>query len=222
MSRIHPAASFKEGVHYQVEDVHVPPSVLTVWKRSSMSFQGTDGFTVFDDCGILTFRVDNYSRKNCCVRGGLVLMDGAGRALLTLKPQMLSLQDQWNAYRGEDGCGKNPKSSRVFTMKSGSNLFGSRNKSEAAEVFMGGPTSSNSAPDFIVEGCFRRRNCKIRDCSGELVATVSRKRVNNSVLLENDVFSLVVQPGFDLELIMGFVIVLDRICGKTFTPILCS
>ncbi|XP_068340588.1 protein LURP-one-related 5-like [Pyrus communis] len=221
MSRIHPASALKERVHHQVEDVHAPPSVLTVWKRSSMSFQGTDGFTVFDDRGILSFRVDNYSRKSCCVRGGLVLMDGAGRALLTLKPQMFSLQDQWNAYRGEDGYGKNPKSSRVFTMKSGSNLFGSRNKSEAAEVFMGGP-SSNNTPDFRIEGCFGRRNCKIRDRSGELVATVSRKRVNNSVLLENDVFSLVVQHGFDLELIMGFVMVLDRICGKTFTPILCS
>ncbi|BBH06401.1 Protein of unknown function D [Prunus dulcis] len=46
-------------------------------------------------------------------------MDGVGRALLTLKPQMLSMQDQWNAYRGEDGCGKSPKSSRVFAMRSG-------------------------------------------------------------------------------------------------------
>lgn len=61
-----------------------PPSVLTVWKRSSMSFQGTDGFTVFDHRGTLTFRVDNYSRRS----GGLILMDGAGRALLTLKPQV--------------------------------------------------------------------------------------------------------------------------------------
>lgn len=97
MSRIHPAAVNRYQDHDQdhpleLQDVHdhrVPPSALTVWKRSSMSFQGTDGFTVFDDRGILTYRVDNYSRKNCCVRGGLVLMDGVGRALLTLKPQVL-------------------------------------------------------------------------------------------------------------------------------------
>jgi len=59
--------------------------VLTVWKRSSMSFQGTDGFTVFDPHGTLVFRVDNYSRKNGY---GLVLMDGVGNALLSLKPKV--------------------------------------------------------------------------------------------------------------------------------------
>lgn len=61
---------------------------LTVWKRSSMSFQGTDGFTVFDQRGRLAFRVDNYSRNNRHLKGGLLLMDGAGKALLTLKPQV--------------------------------------------------------------------------------------------------------------------------------------
>ena len=59
--------------------------MLTVWKRSSMSFQGTDGFTVFDPHGTLVFRVDNYSRKNGY---GLVLMDGVGNALLSLKPKV--------------------------------------------------------------------------------------------------------------------------------------
>lgn len=71
-----------------------PPSLLTVWKRSSMSFHGTKGFTVFDQDGSLAFRVDNYAR-NSLQRllgvgegGGLVLMDGDGKALLTLKPQV--------------------------------------------------------------------------------------------------------------------------------------
>ena len=50
-----------------------------------MSFQGTDGFTVFDPNGTLVFRVDNYSRKNGY---GLVLMDGVGNALLSLKPKV--------------------------------------------------------------------------------------------------------------------------------------
>lgn len=53
-----------------------------------MAFQGTDGFSVFDGQGRLVFRVDNYSRKNRCIAGGVVLMDGAGRALLTLRPQV--------------------------------------------------------------------------------------------------------------------------------------
>lgn len=90
MSRVHPAESKCEKLFLNHDHQHHErPSVLTVWKRSSMSFQGTDGFTVFDHHGRLAFRVDNYSRKNSCVKGGLVLMDGAGKALLTLKPQVI-------------------------------------------------------------------------------------------------------------------------------------
>ncbi|KAI3708991.1 hypothetical protein L2E82_38645 [Cichorium intybus] len=83
---------------------HPKHTTLTVWKRSSMSFQGTDGFTVYDRHGKLGFRVDNYSRNShvrnrwsCsndgagCVSGGgsggaLVLMDGSDNPLITLKP----------------------------------------------------------------------------------------------------------------------------------------
>lgn len=99
MSKIHPAENrchhlllkynekVDENGRHQHQRQH--PSVLTVWKRSSMSFQGTDGFTVFDPHGRLVFRVDNYSRKNGYVAGGgLVLMDGVGNALLTLKPKV--------------------------------------------------------------------------------------------------------------------------------------
>lgn len=103
MSRIHPAyqnrshddtLTLEERSEEDTDQLQlqlVRPSVLTVWKRSSMTFQGTDGFTVFDHHGRLAFRVDNYSRKSSCniiKGGGLVLMDGAGNALLTLKPQV--------------------------------------------------------------------------------------------------------------------------------------
>ncbi|KAF3953075.1 hypothetical protein CMV_021440 [Castanea mollissima] len=199
MSRIHPTyqnrshddkLTLKERSEEDTDQLQlqlVRPSVLTVWKRSSMTFQGTDGFTVFDQHGRLAFRVDNYSRKSSCniIKGGrLVLMDGDGTALLTLKPQVLSMQYQWNAYSGEDKTGK-----RVTS-------------------------TTSKTPDFRIEGCFRRRNCKIiKSSSGEMVARIARKRVNNRrILLGDDVFSLAVQPGFDPQLIMAFVIILDRIC----------
>ena len=101
MSRIHPSDQSRCHGHSLLRDhkesrrplhdhdkhhqLSPPPTVLTVWKRSSMSFQGTDGFTVFDPNGTLVFRVDNYSRKNGY---GLVLMDGVGNALLSLKPKV--------------------------------------------------------------------------------------------------------------------------------------
>ncbi|KAI6673358.1 hypothetical protein NL676_001264 [Syzygium grande] len=172
----------------------VSPSKLTVWKKSSMSFQGTDGFTVFDQRGGLVFRVDNYSRKGQCAYGGggLVLMDGVGNALLTLRPQVLSMQCQWHAYKGENDNGKRTPNLRVFSMRRTSLLFHKNGNIEAEELH------------------------------GEITAKISRKRANTVVLLGDDVFSLVVQPGFDQELAMAFVVILDRICRKPYTPVLCS
>jgi hypothetical protein len=40
--------------------------------------------------------------------------------------------------------------------------------------------------------------------------------------LGDDVFSLIVQPGVDCAMIMAFVVVLDRICWKPYTPLICS
>ncbi|KAF7146548.1 hypothetical protein RHSIM_Rhsim04G0119700 [Rhododendron simsii] len=202
--------------------------LLTVWKRSSMTFQGTDGFTVIDSSGRLAFRVDNYTRKECWGGGGgVVLMDGHGKPLLTLKPQMLSMQYQWNAYRGDQGYRTSPKS-REFIMRRSRSMIHSNRREYEAEVFMGSSSGGGASkykyptPDFKVEGSFSRRNCKITSGSGTLVAKITRKRVNNTtMLLNDDVFCLVVQPGFDPDLIMAFVIVLDRISPKPFAPILC-
>ncbi|CAK7343426.1 unnamed protein product [Dovyalis caffra] len=236
MSRIHPSDQSKCHGHSLLKDhkgsrrpLHengkhhdqylADPSVLTVWKRSSMSFQGTDGFTVFDPHGTLVFRVDNYSRKNGY---GLVLMDGVGNALISLKRKILSMQYQWNAYIGEDGCEKN----KVFSMRSPSVLLHTAGRKHVAEIFMGRKLGHHhqNTPDFKIEGSFRSRDCKIvKTSTGEVVAKISRKRVNNTtILLSDDVFSMVVQPGFDTQLIMAFVIVLDRISSKPFSPVLCS
>uniref|UniRef100_A0A6N2KMI7 Protein LURP-one-related 5-like n=1 Tax=Salix viminalis TaxID=40686 RepID=A0A6N2KMI7_SALVM len=209
--------------HKHRDQVAASSVMLTVWKRSSMSFQGTDGFTVFGPHGTLVFRVDNYSRKNGC---GLVLMDGVGNALLSLKPKILSMQYQWRAYRGDqDGCGK----ANVFFMRSPSVLsnFQAAGRKHVAEIFMGTHSGGHhqSMPDLKIEGSFRSRDCKIvKTCTGEVVARISRKRVmnNTTILLSDDVFSLVVHPGFDTHLIMAFVIVLDRISSKPFSPFLCS
>ncbi|GKV02877.1 hypothetical protein SLEP1_g15258 [Rubroshorea leprosula] len=225
MSKVHPA-DHKDFQDLLVKEVKLegPPCTLTVWKRSSMSFQGTDGFTVFDHHGRLVFRVDNYSRKN--PRGparGLVLMDGTGNALLTLKPQIMSMQYQWNAYRGDQEMTRTRKAkkSKVFSMRTPSVLFQSRRKDEA-EIFLDGLRRKGQMPDFRIQGSFRSRNCLIRTATGEVAAKIARKRISTSVLLSDDVFSMVVQPGYDTELIMAFVVVLDRICARSFTQILCS
>lgn len=60
------------------------PKVLTVWKKSLL-FNCT-GFTVFDTKGNLVFRVDNYVAGN---KGEIVLMDAAGKPLLTIRRKVI-------------------------------------------------------------------------------------------------------------------------------------
>ena len=90
-TRIHPSSSDAAGRARlrAAEERERRPAVYTVWKRSSMGFQGTDGFCVYDDAGGLAFRVDNYSRRRKLCAGELLLMDGTGTPLLSLRPQVL-------------------------------------------------------------------------------------------------------------------------------------
>ncbi|ONK78310.1 uncharacterized protein A4U43_C02F17070 [Asparagus officinalis] len=201
MGRIHPAKNMSGDGE---------SSVWTVWKKSSMAFQGTDGFSVYNDKGKLAFRLDNYSRKH----KELVLMDGGGKPLLSLRPQILSIHDQWNGFKESEEDSKTRSKSNIFSIKRKSILH----STDEVEVFM----TNGITPDFQVEGCFWKRNCKIRSKSGEIVAKTSRKKVNKSVILSDDVFSLEIRPGIDCELIMAFVVVLDRICQKPHATLMCS
>ncbi|KAL6998541.1 hypothetical protein U1Q18_008669 [Sarracenia purpurea var. burkii] len=193
-----------------------------------MSFQGTDGFTVFDSSGRLAFRVDNYTRKIRLLNTGaegVVLMDGSGNALFTLRPQMfmsMQMQYQWNGYKGEI-YGGSPKC-REFIMRRRSAVIYGGSREFEAEVVMGGSEfkKKDRIPDFKVEGSFWKRNCKIKSSSGAVMAQLARKRVNSTILLSDDVLSLVVETGVDVNLIMAFVVILDRISPKPFVPVLCS
>ncbi|KAL5204731.1 hypothetical protein ABZP36_009602 [Zizania latifolia] len=230
MNRIHPsearARRRQDAAH--ASTASAPAAVYTVWKRSSMGFQGTDGFSVYDGAGSLAFRVDNYSRRRKLFAGELLLMDGHGSPLLTLKPQILSMHDQWNCYRAsEEGQGKKrARSQQLFSMRKCSVLQGC---SHEAEVFMSGfakaADDTGHDPSFWIEGSFRRRSCKIRSSNVDEVARMTRKKAGPAALpltLGDDVFSLEIQPSVDCEMIMAFVVVLDRICWKPHTPLMCS
>ncbi|KAG5243222.1 protein LURP-one-related [Salix suchowensis] len=193
MSRIHPSDQSRCHGHSLLRDHEESRRPLHDHDKRHQLLPpptGTDGFTVFDPNGTLVFRVDNYSRKNGY---GLVLMDGVGNALLSLKPKyMLSMQYQWNAYIGEDECGEDQ-------------------------------SVLNEEPSMLFHSAGRNILQDRQDFYWEVVANISRKRVNNTtILLSDDVFSLVVQPGFDSQLIMAFLIVLDRISSKPFSPVMCS
>jgi uncharacterized protein YxjI len=79
----------KTAAGHSIERKNVDqPTVFTVWQKSSMGFQGTDGFSVYDGSGQLVYRVDNYSRRQKYLTKEIVLMDGDGKALLCLRPRV--------------------------------------------------------------------------------------------------------------------------------------
>jgi len=139
----------------------------------------------------------------------------------------------------EEGVNKkaSPTSQQqVFTMSRCSALKGS----DEAEVHMSaaGTASSSSsslsckhpqaaAPAYRIEGSFSRRNCKIRRGSdSKEAARIARKSAGVAsrpvATLGDDVFSLVVRPGVDVATIMAIVVVMDRICHRPYTPMVCS
>ncbi|KAI4991665.1 hypothetical protein ZWY2020_040051 [Hordeum vulgare] len=225
------------------------PAVYTVWKRSSMGFQGTDGFSVYDAAGRLAFRVDNYARRPKAFAGELLLMDGRGAPLLSLRPQIFSLHDRWNCYRvapGEEGCPDTDRSSSV-PQPQPQQLFSMRKctalqSTDDAEVHMSSASTATTSgrgcrappsppPGYRVEGCFSRRSCKISRSDGQEAARILRKKAggptavassSRPVALGDDVFSLVVRPGVDAATVMAIVVVMDRICRKPYAPMACS
>ncbi|KAL6905732.1 hypothetical protein ACP4OV_003333 [Aristida adscensionis] len=247
--RVHPSAAGGRGAAAAAAAGRERrAAVYTVWKRSSMGFQGTDGFCVYDGAGRLAFRLDNYSRRRKLRAGELLLMDAHGTPLLSLRPQLLSLHDRWNCYTAtEEAIDKkqppvSQQQQQLFTMRKCSAL----QSSDDAEVYMTTSASAGAAdadassglscrhqaaaPSFRVEGCFSRRSCKIRGSDGREAARISRKHAGvesgsgtgTVTTLGDDVFSLAVRPGVDAATVMAIVVVMDRICRRPYMPMVCS
>ncbi|ERN04307.1 hypothetical protein AMTR_s00077p00185350 [Amborella trichopoda] len=178
MSRIHPG---KDKYSTEEQRATGPPTVSTVWKKSSMGFQGTDGFTVFDSNGNIAFRVDNYTRNSRCLTNGPVHKDGTGAALFTLCPKIFSIHEQWEGFRGE-ACRKRRQ----------------------------------RRPFFSIRRCsvFQREDKRM------FAWVLQRNRASSDVFLMDHVFSMAIKPGHDHAFIMAFVVVLDRISQKPYTPAL--
>ncbi|XP_068648995.1 protein LURP-one-related 5-like [Aristolochia californica] len=178
---------------------------LTVMK-TSLFFAG-DGFTVYDCKGVLVFRVDSYG-PDWRDKGEIVLMDGSGKCLLTVRRKRPSLHHRWEGFLGERTDGQKP----IFSVRR-SSIIGRSNFT--VEVY-----STSSVPqmeEYQIEGSFAHRCCTFYNSSRDLVAETKRKvAVSANVVLDKDVFLLCVKPGFDGAFAMGLVLVLDQIKGDSY------
>ncbi|KAL9304524.1 hypothetical protein ACSQ67_021787 [Phaseolus vulgaris] len=176
---------------------------LTVLK-TSLFFNG-DGFAVYDSKGQLVFRFDSYGPRSRD-KDELVLMDPGGRSLLTLRRKKPSLHQRWEGFRGERREGDRA----VFSVKR-SSIIGRSRTSVAVEVY------DRAGVEYLIEGCFPQRRCKVVNAAKETVAEIRRKvDPTTSVMLGKEVFLLCVKSGFDAAFAMGLVMVLDEMNGEDY------
>ncbi|CAL1400036.1 unnamed protein product [Linum trigynum] len=178
--------------------------VLTVWKKSLLF--NCNGFTVFDARGNLVFRVDNYMAASGS-NGEILLMDAAGKPLLTIRRKRMSLTDSWLVFEGETTT--NPKlcvRKKVLNSKC------------LAQVSRCG-NNNNSNIAYEIEGCYGQRCCRMYDSKRRIATEIRQKEAafgGGTVAFGFDVFRLVVRPNMiDTPLAMAFVILLDQMFGSS-------
>jgi len=200
MARVHPNAIAPEPAATtttsRAAEEEPPPALLTVWRKSLLF--NCDGFTVFDARGDLAFRVDCYASARR--RAEVVLMDVAGKPLLTVRRKRLSLTDHWVIYDGDGTARPLLSVRRHVSLRSSSKTL--------AHVTPLGSAAAASAAEYVVEGSYGRRACAVRDARGDAVAEVRRKES-----VGDDVFRLVADPRLGEPLAMGLVIALDEMFG---------
>ncbi|XVF51407.1 hypothetical protein PTKIN_Ptkin04bG0182900 [Pterospermum kingtungense] len=179
---------------------------LTVWRKSLIV--SCNGFTVIDSDGNVVYRVDNYmgSPKE------LVLMDGSGKSILTMRrSKNLGLVDSWLVYGGEVGdyCTSAKSSEKpIFLVKKCMNLLHAKSN-VLAYVYRGG--SSDKRYAYMIKGSYSNRSCKVIDETKRVVAEIRRKdAIIGGISFGQEVFLLIVQAGFDPGFAMALVLLLDQ------------
>ena len=178
------------------------PTTLTVWRKSLLF--NCRGFTVFDASGNLVYRVDSYASDS---RAEVVLMDAAGRAVLTVRRRkVIGLgADQWLVYPGEE-----TRLPPLYAVKRAAQYMRGGGKSMAHVTSCSGAAGGKqTGGGYEVEGSYLRRCCTVYDDRRRAVAEVRPKEAVGS-----DVFRLVVQPGTEVSLAMAVVLALDQMFGK--------
>ncbi|CAL4901340.1 unnamed protein product [Urochloa decumbens] len=206
-AKVHPNVAVR-SLGQPVAAAGEEPVTLTVWRKSLLF--NCRGFTVFDASGDLVYRVDTYASDS---RAEVVLMDAAGRAVLTVRRRkVIGLgADQWLVYPGEETRRMPP----LYAVKRAAPQYmrgGGGGKSMAhvapCAAAAGGKRGSGGG-GYEVEGSYMRRCCTVYDERRRAVAEVRPKEAVGS-----DVFRLVVQPGTEVAMAMAVVLALDQMFGK--------
>ena len=159
------------------------------------------GFTVLNGRQEVVFIVEGCGSLGA--EGELILKDGDRTPVLFIKEkgglvQAMSFHNLWNGYLMDF----NQPTKLIFTLREPKQCLVTKS---AIKVSL----EPNKHWDFEVKGSFIEKSCTINDRKGDIIAEV---RVNEPI---NDVYQVVVQPGYDQAFVIGIIAVLDNINGET-------
>ncbi|KAK9131429.1 hypothetical protein Sjap_011916 [Stephania japonica] len=157
----------------------------------------TDQKVVFrvDGCGILG------------TKGELILRNGDGEPLLLIRRkggivQAVSMHRRWKAFKIDyEGLEK-----IVFSLDEPTTVSTCLFKNNSIRVIVNPRMMGNKEKwDFEIKGSFTDKDCSIIDSGGNIVAQVQEGTMSE------DVYNVVVQPGFDQAFVLGVIGILDNI-----------
>ncbi|XP_062094851.1 protein LURP-one-related 10-like isoform X4 [Humulus lupulus] len=172
-------------------DLAIVQKVLTI----------TDGnFGVTDVNGNLIFKVKGFLLS---LRDRRVLLDAAGRPIITLREKLLSAHERWQVFRGDSTDSRDllfsAKRSSLIQMKAKLDVFLANNTKE--EVC-----------DFKVKGSWFERSCVVyAGESSTIVAQMHKKHTAQSILFGKHNFMVTVYPNIDYAFIVSLIVILDEI-----------
>ncbi|KAJ0088391.1 hypothetical protein Patl1_31480 [Pistacia atlantica] len=161
----------------------------------------TDGnFVVQDINGNTLFKVKGALLT---IHNRRVLLDSAGKPIVTLRKKIMTAHDRWQVFRGES---KEP-SDLIFTAKR-SSMFQLKTK---LDVFLASNTKEDVC-DFKVKGSWSERSCVIHaGDSSAILAQMHMKDTAESILLGKDQFTVTVYPKIDYAFVISLIVILDAI-----------
>ncbi|KAK3124826.1 hypothetical protein QOZ80_7BG0594010 [Eleusine coracana subsp. coracana] len=167
--------------------------------RLTLTVTPTGGCTVTDAGGAMLLQMDPLFlrfRVHC-----RLLLDPAGRSVLTVKRKLLSILDRWDAFRGDSSnrCDLLFTAKKALVIQPGTHL----------DIFIASNTSQ-LVRDFRMMGSWNDRSWVLRRSnSSTVVAKMRRQYTVSGALLGTRTFDLTVSPNVDYAFIAALVLVWD-------------
>lgn len=130
--------------------------------------------------------------------------------MYVLVEQKLGLAENWCVYEGEGGGETRARNKPICRVRKNMNILHVAPNSKVL-AYVYDYRISEKKYAYSIEGSYGERSCKVLDASRRVVAEVKRKEaIKGGVCFGAEVFLLVVLPGFDPELAMALVLLLDQ------------